>query len=384
MKKLKIAYVFSARFWSKDGVSSKINSQILHWRRLGHDVSGYCLTPYSRAEEDCSEYAFEKAVFNSSGVSLIDLSEMLSRFCAQDDLVAKLKDFSPDVIYLRYETYKPFIGQLYRMRFPVILEVNTIDTIENRVLAKKSVIKRLLYWYSNITRKRVFGQTAGLVTITEEIGTHKDVAKFKKDFIAIPNPVDISQRTILKTDSVKNLPKLLFIGSSNFPWFGVDKIIELARKTVGKLEFCFIGSLEIDHDSLPENVEVNGYMSGEKLSEKLTECSIAISSMALYRYGLNEAATLKVRDYILWGFPTILGHVDSAFKNHKTPEWILQLPNTPDNVTNNIDRIVDFCERQHGKIVTHAESAIFLDFKKSEESRLRFFAQIAAKANDNA
>lgn len=372
---MKIAYVFSANYWKKDGVSKKISSQISLWREMGHDVSGFCLTPYKYRNENPQPFDFKVIPFKKSRLNFVNNSDFLSRFMQSNGLSENLENLEPDVIYFRYETYKPFLKNLLSFPCKRVMEVNTIDVVENRTLAFNSVKNFAICIYSYFTRNKIFKRVDKLVTITDEIAKHESIAKFNLPHVAIPNPIDLSKVNTLKRkkDQRERKPKVLFLGSRNFPWFGVDLILKLAESVKDKLDFVLIGALGVD--SPPTNVDVHNYLSGSELKEVVGTCDISMSSAALFRYGLNEAATLKVREYLAWGFPLILCHTDSAFKNQNPgPDWVLQIPNQETGLQENLEKIVDFCYKHRDTLVAEDEVKKYLDIEKLEAKRIDFLS----------
>jgi hypothetical protein len=90
---------------------------------------------------------------------------------------------------------------------------------------------------------------------------------------------------------------------------------------------------------------------------------------------MEEACPLKVREYLAYGIPTIIGYKDTDFPNGAP--FLLCLPNTPDNVEKNLDRIEAFVLSWKGKRVPRSEIE-HLDLKVKEEKRIIFIEEVLA------
>ena len=59
-------------------------------------------------------------------------------------------------------------------------------------------------------------------------------------------------------------------------------------------------------------LEFADFLEEEKILKKLELCDGGISSLALFRNGLNEASSIKTRQYLSLGIPVIAGCRDTA------------------------------------------------------------------------
>jgi hypothetical protein len=84
-----------------------------------------------------------------------------------------------------------------------------------------------------------------------------------------------------------------------------------------------------------------------------------------------------VREYFAYGLPLITGHVDTDFPNAE--EFILQLPNTKDNIRQNVDRIRQFVNRMVGYRVPIDEVRERIDSRVKEKKRMEFISKISTK-----
>ena len=105
----------------------------------------------------------------------------------------------------------------------------------------------------------------------------------------------------------------------------------------------------------------------------MEKADIAVGTLALHRKGMAETSALKVAEYMAYGLPTIIGYQDTNFLNGA--EFILELPNAPDNVERSLPLIQQFVTAWMGKRVPR-QQIVHVDSAEKEKQRLAFFEQI--------
>ena len=85
------------------------------------------------------------------------------------------------------------------------------------------------------------------------------------------------------------------------------------------IEIYLIGNIELHIEEeikrskkLNKILRVCGFLEEEKILKKLELCDGGISSLALFRNGLNEASSIKTRQYLSLGIPVVAGCRDTA------------------------------------------------------------------------
>jgi hypothetical protein len=99
----------------------------------------------------------------------------------------------------------------------------------------------------------------------------------------------------------------------------------------------------------------------------VAQADVAIGPLALHRKGLSEASALKVAEYLAHGLPVILANAETAFPDGAS--FLLQLPNTEDNVDVSTGQIRDFVERWRGRRIPRSEVSA-IDSRVVERERL--------------
>ena len=139
--------------------------------------------------------------------------------------------------------------------------------------------------------------------------------------------------------------------------------------------FHIVGSTAADFAGTPvsANVTFHGVLAQDELTALYRRCDIGIGTLALHRKAMDEACPLKVRDYLIHRMPVIIGYRE-AQAELEDADYVLQIGNTPDNVTRNLARIADFAAAWTSRRV--AADLGFLRPQAVEARRLAVFTTI--------
>jgi hypothetical protein len=172
------------------------------------------------------------------------------------------------------------------------------------------------------------------------------------------------------------VPRLVFIGTPGFSWHGVDKLVVLARR-FPDLQVDIVGYDQLDeYEPLPPNLTLHGYLSVDRYRKVMAGCDAALSTLALYRKGMEEACPLKTRECLAYGLPMVLPYVDTDLKDLDC-DFLLRIPNKEDNIQTHGQTIHDFAYRMRGRRVERNLIAS-IDQVAKEAERIRFFEEIIA------
>lgn len=372
---MKIAYFINWDIYSNDGLVKKIKSQTDAWRNLGHDVKIFNIQSEVRKSDTTilDAYVLDKKIDNFTEKFLLNPTPLIN----------ELHSFNPDIVYTRFNLYVPFYTFLMK-RYRTVIELNGDDIAELKLeLAlhgNKYIKKKWKYWYHMFTRGLLLGSAAGMVSVSHEISALPSIKKYRKPCIVIPNSIMLSDYSILKTQEAGiKIPQLLFMAANELPWHGVDKIIQVAKKTVGKLHFHMIG-LEQNHFEHLENVTFYGFLQKEKYQDIIKNCDVAVGTLAFHRNNLNEGSPLKTREYLAYGLPVIIGYKETSFMD-SCPHWILQLPNYEGNALDNIEKIIVFCYKMKNFVVPRDEIIEGIDSEILEKKKCTFFETLLCHEN---
>lgn len=347
---MKIAYIVAEKLDKDTGVAKKIRSQIEYWINEGHDVK---LFYFSNAtlHENFNDFNHKQLLHKSR----ID-------FVLGNSGVREINEFGPDIIYFRYYLFSRAFRSVFK-RYPSVFEINSNDLEESRISYPLSARVFL-----TLTRHLLLKEANGFITVTNEL--KKLVEKYDKKTVCIPN--SIKGPFVPKTKSNnENGRNIFFMGSPNQEWHGVDKIVELAKVTP-EFNYHLVGINDLL--DIPPNVIQYGYLPQDKYLEIMKKCDIAMGTLALHRKSMNEACPLKVREYLKYGMPVIIGYEDSDFISSDS-EFILKLTNNEQNVLDNMAIIIEMIRKSVEMLIDEKEiSHIFIE--KKEKRKLEFFQDI--------
>jgi glycosyltransferase involved in cell wall biosynthesis len=359
---MRIAYI--SLHWPRtrdSGVGKKIQSQISTWNAMGHEARLFMHT--SRHEPASDLIEAEVVPYDVRG----KLRTEINRSRAARGLVEAVEAFQPDIVYLRYGTYVYPAHRLTRIA-PVVEEINTNDLSQHEELGGVHSL------YNRLTRGIFLRKVSGLVTVSRELEHSPAFASYRKPIRTIANGIDLSSFAPMPPPANPS-PRLAFIGSPGYPWHGVDKLVEFARR-FPDLRLDIIGYDDLSgFDPVPDNVTLHGYLSSHEYRKVLANADVAISSLALHRIPLEEASPLKSRECLAFGLPLVLAYVDTDLEDLDC-DFLLRIPNKEDNIRTHGEAIRDFALKMRGRRADRSLLAPRIDSARKEEMRLSFFREI--------
>jgi hypothetical protein len=249
---------------------------------------------------------------------------------------------------------------------PLVIEQNSDDVTEI-----KSYLGRTAQLYHRMTRSVLLRRSRGMVAVGGEVATK--VAGYTQPVLVLGNGISLEKHCTLPP-AMNDDPRLVFIGSGLGEWYGLDKIMYLARHFT-TWQFDLIGNVKPLSGDLPRNVTFHGYLKGDQYTAILARADVAIGSLAMHRIHIDEISPLKTREYLARGLPTIIGYRDTDFPS--AVPYLLCLPNTADNVSANLDVIERFVREWKGqRIPQHLVS--HLDSHAKEADRLAFLRTLTS------
>jgi glycosyltransferase involved in cell wall biosynthesis len=345
------------------GVGAKIKRQVSLWKDKGHIVKIFILTPETVSIPDSEQFVFKPLV---NVLFLKFLAREISRSRNLIKMIAAIKAFQPDIIYLRFGLYTFPLHQMFKIA-PVALEVNSNDIDEYRTRGA------FFYWLNRLTRGIVFSLSSALVPVSQTLADIN--ASYGKPACVVSNGIDLDAYQPLPAPK-NDAPVLTAIGSPGMIWHGMDKLFPLARR-FPDITINIIGYGPEDFsESAPPNLHLHGYLNHTEIREILANTDVAFSTLAQHRKNMQENPSLKVREALAFGIPVIMAEYDADLADLKS-NCFLFLPNTEDNVALHAESIREFAYNSMGIRVRRALIAGRIDQRLKEEKRLAFFAEIA-------
>ena len=313
----KLAYIAYSNEASSGGVIKKITTSINTWRNFGIESKLFLLTKNSHLHTELiSKFSLDiikTYIFNSYIDQVIQYNKIIK------DVI----DFSPTLIYYRYYKFIPGYIKL-SSHLPIVIEINTNDIQEKKIHTKVD------YFYNKFTRHMVFKRCKGIVSVSPELPFLPEFSKFKKPFLVLGNAIDTS--LIPKLEPTKNAtPHLIFLGSLNQPWQGIDKVFTLA-KTFPEWYIHIVGG-QNNYKNAPSNLKFYGFLEFDKYIEIMNQADCALGPLALHKKQMNCTSSLKIIEYLAFGLPVILSYQETNFP--EDAPFFLILPNIEYNIIPN-------------------------------------------------
>ena len=365
-RRLRVAGLVHGVGGRESGVRRLILEQAATWGRLRPDVDFGLFVRCEAGTDDA--WRDEPHVIAARSSSL----GMPGRFLARELLSVQLARWRPDVIYLRHSTVSPSVVGL-AAAYPTVLGGDLDDLDELRLQSP------LRYRYMRMTRGWLLRYVRRIIVVTHEIARHPSITGAHVPVTVLPNSIDLTAYPELPAPA-NGEPRLVFIGAPGLPWAGVDKIVRLARR-FPTWRFDVIGTRPDEIPGAPTNVTAHGEMERASYRPLMASADVAIGPLALHRKNLHEASALKVAEYLAYGLPVILGCPEAAFPDGA--QFLLQLPNSEDNVDVSHDAVAAFVAAWRGRRVARGEVAA-IDSSVVESRRLDLILAAARRVSVRA
>jgi len=351
---MKIAYLINYSLDDKCGVVQKIKQQSKQWILQGHIVYFISLKTMSVYDSNQNIILKQKTLDIKFGRFGTALKLLYNAYYAHK----LFKSIEVDCIYMRYQYYMPFINNIFKKN-KVIMEINSDDKQEYKLHSHLTSI------YNKLTRDLFLRHIDAFVSVSFELKNKFEY--LNRPIKVIANGIDVNEYKI----SIRKLnkePILVFIGTPNQPWHGLDKIKILA-KYFKKYQFYIIGTDGED----TYNIKYFGFLSSSESTKIINRSDIGMGTLSLYKKGLTEASPLKTRQYLACGLPLIYAYKDTDIPDNA--EFGLKLQNTKNNI--DYEKIEKFVNNVFNNKDINEKARKFaediLNYEKKEEERLSFF-----------
>jgi hypothetical protein len=344
----KILYVVFHPISKNDGVTKKINSHIKSWRKNNIDVKVIAFT----------NIVGDTIIDNA--IQIESKSFFISRLILNKKFKYTVDSYKPNFIYARYDTIN--VNLFYARKYNLIYEINTNDLKESLILLKtnkkfKDLLRLIIYF---LFRRINLNLTHSCVFVTSDLANQ--YRKFNVKTIISPNTIDLNTFKVVKEINT-NKVSLFFIATPNQPWHGIEYIIEMSKK-MPKYLFNIVGINGMN----TSNLFFHGYLDQNSYINILKKCHICLGSFGIHKYGLKESSPLKVREYLAYGYPTILGYNDYPISSYNL-DFIYQV-----DVHNiNFNKIQEFIETYKNYIVKANQVCEYIDSDIIEKEKLAQF-----------
>lgn len=229
-----------------------------------------------------------------------------------------LKQQAPryDVILLRYGVSDPMQTAFVRgAGRPVYLVHHTLEVPELRH-SYKAPGRLLRVGLETFFGKLTLKSSNGIVAVTDEILRYeKNRAGIRRQpGYVYPNGIYYPEEGAgYGRDARGGVPEILFIASYFARWHGLDLLLDSVARSGSDFILHLVGTLSPEDRAKAvrdERIRLHGVLSNPRIEELSDRCWIGLSSFALGRKGMEQACTLKVREYLLNGLPVYANYLD--------------------------------------------------------------------------
>ncbi|MBC8062347.1 MAG: glycosyltransferase [Clostridiaceae bacterium] len=287
----KILYIVNCGFLPDEkGIINKINQEKWSFEKAGYEVKIYNINK--------SDLFFNE-------LEVINKGRIKKTFKVVNNIMEFVQREKPDFIYIRDILYYFNLYPRLSKIAPVFVEIQTNILEEFKLYNKKR------YFVENYFKRSYFKNISAFICITKEIYKNESQYNKKQGFI-LGNGIDVSEIEFVPLKKENNKINLIFIGSHQLPWHGVERLLDsfLKAENKDKFQLHIVGYENILGEE-HEDIKFYGFIKDKKsMEEVFARCDIGIGTMSLYKKNMNEAAPLKTRHYLAKGLPVVIGYED--------------------------------------------------------------------------
>lgn len=258
------------------------------------------------------------------------------------------KENAPDYVYIRHVgsdfSLLNMVRHLKILGTKVIIEFPTYPYFKERLRNIKGVLGLMLDLMCNCFISR---------WITLSVNTNGYSKIFGTESYSIENAVYVPRFNLHEKRENDGQINLIAV-SSMAKWHGYDRIIEGLKVYYKKSNRKYRVLLHLVGEgpelsyyqtlckkyNLEDNIVFHGKMGGQNLDTLFNKCDIGLSSFGLYRIGLQNVSTLKVREYCARGIPFVYAYDENLLPDNI--DFAYKFDNNGDPI--NIDRLIEFYE----------------------------------------
>ncbi|MEA5013571.1 MAG: glycosyltransferase [Candidatus Limiplasma sp.] len=314
----------------RENLKGKFDGQMAAVRALGHkaccvgwDREGLWLVGEGSRELLCKS-PFTRLPGYGHTLIFVDLMRAVDKV---------LENRKVDLLYWRYmptfgnapRTMRAFKAQGGKL----VMEFPTFPREEEN---RRSLLRRPVFAYAD----RILSKLSPLVDLYTAIGQPCGGEIDGRPAMDIVNGVDVEGLPLHAPNPGEEAVHLLALASMA-GWHGYDRILRsmAAHQGPEKVYLHLVGG---DGDGslaawkglagelgLEERALFHGPLYGPELDARVADCDVGIGSLGMFRFGLQNGMTLKLREYMARGLPFVYAVDDPAIPDN--PRFCLRVPN---------------------------------------------------------
>lgn len=216
-----------------------------------------------------------------------------------------------DVYLLRHYSNDPLECHFVRQcKKPVFLVHHTLEVEELKTSGAFSSVRIMLenYW-----GRKSIANSSCIIGATQEIINYElsRISSTEKPSILYPNGIKYSAPKLSYEGDEK--PEIIFIAGSFAPWHGLDLLIDDIQKSDDIFTLHLVGRLNKEQEKTinqDSRIKIHGFLNKDQIEKLASRCRVGLSSFGLSRLRMQQACTLKVREYLELGLPVYAGYSD--------------------------------------------------------------------------
>ena len=284
----------------------------LDWRTIMYCPSGINNTSISSESQKIC--CIDKSIHHSSSVS--KLQKINNWYQLRKKYHEWLSQQVCDIFILRY-----YVHDYWQYNFiknstkPVLLVHHSFEVPELKLPNNYSA--KLRGYLENYFGTKSIKAANGIIGVTDEIIQYElsrigETIHTKKNFL-YPNGYNVSLAPISDDKRHPTEVNLIFIASYFDSWHGLDLLIRNIKHSPLIFKLHLVGNISKDDLYLIGNdtrIIIHGQLNTEQINNLISICDLGLGSFALNRKGMQQAWTLKVREYLSLGLAVYTGHYD--------------------------------------------------------------------------
>lgn len=302
------------------GVFKKIKGQIKAMKNLGNNVSYIATKDKEIYLNENNTSKFIKKCSSNKIVKQIQIINENIKFIRKNNNI--------EFIYMRYMFSTPQVIRLFKIakkkNIRIVEEIPTYPYDSEMKNGNRLDLKLALKVDKHYRKK--------LKKYVDNIATFSDDDEiFGIRTIKIENGIDVDNVEILDVNLKTNEINMIAVSVLEY-WQGYDRIIKSLKDYYdSKKNDEIVINLHIIGDGtereklekmtkeykLENNITFYGFLSGKELDDVYKKCQCGIAGLGIFRKGISNARTLKIREYTARAIPFVYSTNDDSIKNFK-------------------------------------------------------------------
>ena len=341
-----ILFVMKYPLHRRENLKAKFDGQMAAARALGWDT--YCIgydghgmrLVGENASEPLCACPLSRVPGYEHTVIFIDLMRAVRKALQKKKI---------DALYLRYmPTFVNAVGAMRALKAQggrLVMEYPTWPIAQEN---NRFFLRRQVFRYAD----RVLAKIDPMVDLFTLIGDKTEGTLRGRPAMNIVNGVNVEAFALHQPNREDPTVHLLALASMS-GWHGYDRIIRSLAQYKGDADVRLHmvggdgdGSLEKWRAlsvelGLESKVLFEGPLYGDALDRRIAQCDVGVGSLGMYRYGLQSATTLKLREYMARGLPFLSAVEDPTLPDE--PDFALKVPN--DDTPISMEEVVAFARQ---------------------------------------